>query len=48
MIANGALRSPDAIRGAVKAFEAAGVTELYLDPTVGRLDQLERLAEVVL
>ena len=48
MIADGALRSPDAIRGAVKAFEAAGVTELYLDPTVGRLDQLERLAEVVL
>ena len=48
MIADGALRSPDAIRGAVKAFEAAGVTELYLDPTVARLDQLERLAEVVL
>ena len=48
MIADGALRSPDAIRGAVKAFEAAGVTELYFDPTVARLDQLERLAEVVL
>jgi alkanesulfonate monooxygenase SsuD/methylene tetrahydromethanopterin reductase-like flavin-dependent oxidoreductase (luciferase family) len=48
MVADGALRSPEAIRGAVRAFEDAGVTELYLDPTVGRVDQVHRLADVVL
>jgi alkanesulfonate monooxygenase SsuD/methylene tetrahydromethanopterin reductase-like flavin-dependent oxidoreductase (luciferase family) len=47
-IAQGALRSEDAIRGAVQAFEAAGVTELYLDPTTASLDQVDRLAAVVL
>jgi alkanesulfonate monooxygenase SsuD/methylene tetrahydromethanopterin reductase-like flavin-dependent oxidoreductase (luciferase family) len=47
-IAAGALRSAQAIRAEVAGFEAAGVTELYLDPTAVSLDQVDRLAEVVL
>lgn len=47
MIADGALRTPDAIRGALKAFAAAGINEIYFDPTAARLDQIDRLAEVV-
>jgi alkanesulfonate monooxygenase SsuD/methylene tetrahydromethanopterin reductase-like flavin-dependent oxidoreductase (luciferase family) len=46
-IAANALRTPEAIRAAVQAFEAAGVTELYFDPTVPSLDQIDRLADVV-
>jgi alkanesulfonate monooxygenase SsuD/methylene tetrahydromethanopterin reductase-like flavin-dependent oxidoreductase (luciferase family) len=46
-IAEGALRTPQAIRDAVKAFEDNGFTELYLDPTVASLDQVDRLADVV-
>jgi alkanesulfonate monooxygenase SsuD/methylene tetrahydromethanopterin reductase-like flavin-dependent oxidoreductase (luciferase family) len=47
MIANGALRSEAAIRETVRAFEDAGITELYLDPTTASLDQIDRLADVV-
>ena len=47
MIAGGALRSPEAIRGAVAAFAEAGVDELVLDPTVPDPDQVDMLAEVV-
>jgi alkanesulfonate monooxygenase SsuD/methylene tetrahydromethanopterin reductase-like flavin-dependent oxidoreductase (luciferase family) len=47
MIAAGALRSADAIRGAMAAYEAAGVDELILDPTVPDVDQVDQLAEVV-
>jgi alkanesulfonate monooxygenase SsuD/methylene tetrahydromethanopterin reductase-like flavin-dependent oxidoreductase (luciferase family) len=47
-IAEGALRSPAAIRDRVRAFEDAGITELYLDPTTAALDQVDRLADVVL
>lgn len=47
MTAGSALRSPDAVRGALKAYEDAGVTELVLDPTVSDPDQVDRLAEVV-
>ena len=48
MVAEGALRSEAAIRGAVQAFRDAGVTELYFDPTTASLDQLDRLADLVL
>ena len=48
MIADGALRSDDAIRGAVAAFEEAGITELTFDPTVASLDQVDRLADLLL
>ena len=48
MIADGALRSPEAIRTAVQAFADAGFTELYLDPTSSSIDQVDRLADAVL
>jgi alkanesulfonate monooxygenase SsuD/methylene tetrahydromethanopterin reductase-like flavin-dependent oxidoreductase (luciferase family) len=47
MIAGSALRSAEAIRGAVKAYEEAGLTELILDPTVSDPGQVDLLAEVV-
>lgn len=47
MIADNALRSPEAIRGAMQAYEDAGVDELILDPTVGDPAQVDQLAEVV-
>jgi len=47
MIAGGALRSADAVKGAIAAYEAAGVDELILDPTVPDLDQVDLLADVV-
>jgi alkanesulfonate monooxygenase SsuD/methylene tetrahydromethanopterin reductase-like flavin-dependent oxidoreductase (luciferase family) len=48
MIAEGALRSQAAIRSAVRGFEDVGVTELYFDPTTASLEQIDRLADVVL
>jgi alkanesulfonate monooxygenase SsuD/methylene tetrahydromethanopterin reductase-like flavin-dependent oxidoreductase (luciferase family) len=42
----GALTTPDAVRGAVDAFAAAGCDELVLFPCSPDLDQLHRLAEV--
>lgn len=47
-IADSALRSESAVADAVRAFEAAGVTELYLDPTTSGVEQVDRLADVVL
>lgn len=47
-IADSALRTPQAVRDAVAAFRDIGCTELYLDPTVASLDQVDRLAEIVL
>jgi alkanesulfonate monooxygenase SsuD/methylene tetrahydromethanopterin reductase-like flavin-dependent oxidoreductase (luciferase family) len=47
-IAEGALRSEAAIRDAVAQYEDAGVTELYFDPTVASLEQVDRLADIVL
>jgi len=41
-------RTPDAIRERVKAFEQTGIDELILDPTVGDLEQVDRLADIVL
>jgi len=32
----------------VAQFEEVGVTELYFDPTVATLDQVDRLADLVL
>jgi alkanesulfonate monooxygenase SsuD/methylene tetrahydromethanopterin reductase-like flavin-dependent oxidoreductase (luciferase family) len=46
-IGGSALRSPDAIRGAVEAYAAAGVDELVLDPSVPDPAQVDLLAEVV-
>ena len=47
-IVEGALRTPQAIEDAVKAFEDAGITELIFDPTVPDLDEIDRLADLVL
>lgn len=48
MIAESALRSRDAVAGAVAAFADVGVDELILDPTVSDLEQVDLLADVVL
>ena len=47
-IAAGALRSEEAIRDTVRAFSDAGFTDLFLDPTTSALNQVDRLADVVL
>ena len=47
-IAAGALRGKAAVRDAISAYEEIGITELYFDPTVARLDQVDRLADAVL
>jgi alkanesulfonate monooxygenase SsuD/methylene tetrahydromethanopterin reductase-like flavin-dependent oxidoreductase (luciferase family) len=47
-IAESPHRSVSQVREAAKAFEDAGFTEFYFDPTVARLDQIDRLAEAVL
>lgn len=46
-IAEGALRTPAAIRAAARAYVDAGCTELYLVATAGSADQVDRLADVV-
>jgi alkanesulfonate monooxygenase SsuD/methylene tetrahydromethanopterin reductase-like flavin-dependent oxidoreductase (luciferase family) len=46
-IAAGNLTTPQAIVDFVRGYEEAGCDELVLLPTAGRLDQLDRLAEVV-
>ena len=47
MIAGSAVRTPEAVQGALQAYEAAGVDELVLDATVPDPDQVDLLAEVV-
>lgn len=42
------LRSPSAVKDAITGFRDAGVDELFLDPTVADLAQVERLADVAL
>ena len=46
-IAEGALRTPEEIRGAVKTYADVGVTEVIFDPTVAALDEVDRLADIV-
>src|SRR4051812_11593272 len=48
MVAGSAHRSPEAIRDVITRFEAAGVDELILDPTVGDPAQVDLLAEAAL
>ena len=47
MVAGSALRSPEAIKSAIKAYEEAGTDELILDPSVPDPGQVDLLAEVV-
>jgi len=48
VIAEGAVRSDISIRDTVAQFEDVGVTELYFGPTVASLEQVDRLADLVL
>ena len=48
MVAGSALRSPEAITGAVQSYAEVGVDELILDPTVPDPSQVDQLADVVL
>jgi alkanesulfonate monooxygenase SsuD/methylene tetrahydromethanopterin reductase-like flavin-dependent oxidoreductase (luciferase family) len=48
VIAEGAVRTETSIRDTVAQFEAVGVTELYFGPTVASLEQVDRLADLVL
>ena len=47
-IADSALRTPQRLQDAVKAYAAAGVDELIFDPTVPALEEVDRLADAVL
>ncbi len=47
-IVEGAVRSPQAVKDTVQAFADVGVTEFVFNPTIGSLDQVDRLADVVL
>lgn len=48
MIADGVLRSPEAVRAALQGYQEAGVDELVLDPSVADPAQVDLLAEVAL
>jgi alkanesulfonate monooxygenase SsuD/methylene tetrahydromethanopterin reductase-like flavin-dependent oxidoreductase (luciferase family) len=47
-IAENGLRTPDALRAAVRAFEDAGATEIVFDPTIPDVAEVDRLADAVL
>jgi alkanesulfonate monooxygenase SsuD/methylene tetrahydromethanopterin reductase-like flavin-dependent oxidoreductase (luciferase family) len=47
MIAGSAMRSPEAITGAIEAYAGVGVDELIFDPTLPDPQQVDMLAEVV-
>jgi alkanesulfonate monooxygenase SsuD/methylene tetrahydromethanopterin reductase-like flavin-dependent oxidoreductase (luciferase family) len=47
-VATGAPRSVQEVRDRAAGFEALGVDELVFDPTVASLDQVDRLADVLL
>lgn len=46
-IARAVLSTPEAVKGAVEAFEAIGADELILWPTIAEVDQVDRLAEAI-
>ena len=48
MIVESAVRTPAAAKEIAERFAGIGVTELVFDPTVGSLDQVDRLADAVL
>jgi alkanesulfonate monooxygenase SsuD/methylene tetrahydromethanopterin reductase-like flavin-dependent oxidoreductase (luciferase family) len=47
-IADGAVRTPERIRGIVAEFADIGMNELVFTPTLARLDEVDRLADLVL
>ena len=46
-VVESAVRTPEAAKGVVSAYAAAGVTELVFNATVPRVDQVDRLADAV-
>jgi alkanesulfonate monooxygenase SsuD/methylene tetrahydromethanopterin reductase-like flavin-dependent oxidoreductase (luciferase family) len=48
MIVESAIRTPDAAKEVTRQFADIGVTELVFNPTVGSLDEIDRLADAVL
>ena len=47
-IVAGAVRTPQAAKDIARDLAGVGVTELVFDPTIGTLDQVDRLADAVL
>jgi alkanesulfonate monooxygenase SsuD/methylene tetrahydromethanopterin reductase-like flavin-dependent oxidoreductase (luciferase family) len=47
-VVESALRTPQSLRDAVKAFEEIGLHELIFDPTIPDLSEVDRLADAVL
>ncbi|GAA3736098.1 LLM class flavin-dependent oxidoreductase [Streptomyces tremellae] len=47
-IADGVVRTPERIRGIVREFADIGVNELTFTPTIARLDEVDRLADLLL
>jgi alkanesulfonate monooxygenase SsuD/methylene tetrahydromethanopterin reductase-like flavin-dependent oxidoreductase (luciferase family) len=47
-IAETAVRTPDRIRGIVDDFDGIGMNQLVFTPTIARLDEVDRLADLVL
>ena len=47
-IVQAAARTPEQITERVRQFADAGFTDLVLDPTIPSLDQVDRLADVIL
>lgn len=47
-IANSALRTPVAVKDMAERCAAVGITELVFDPTIGSLDQVDQLADILL
>lgn len=48
MIVQSVPTTDEAVKESVARFEEAGIDELIFDPTIAGLDQIDRLAEVVL
>lgn len=47
-IAQGAVRTPERIRGIIDEFAGIGINELVFTPTLARIDEVDRLADLVL
>jgi alkanesulfonate monooxygenase SsuD/methylene tetrahydromethanopterin reductase-like flavin-dependent oxidoreductase (luciferase family) len=45
-IADNVANTPEALKGAIQAYEAVGLDELILWPTIAELDQVDKLAEI--
>jgi hypothetical protein len=48
VVANGVRASVQAVEEAVKAYEGLGADELIFNPSIDDIDEVSRLAEIVL